>query len=296
MGNDTATLRALCGELNNPILTGAVVEPDSSPPSKDTAAALDQSFTQAAEAQAAIMAATGASPVERRAVVQTIPTAPKPYDAGAPFKMSRPSRLFFTGAPRSGKSWLAAQLGARTMELDDPIRAMTASAFGDCKNDDYVVFANQVFAWGEGIVSSKFPLTAPRMHFVEYMRETPNLERFGTADFWVTRLIARVTAFQKDFPGEMVVVTDVGSVSQYRALREAGFLAFHVQCNNVTRSGRGGNAVVPSLVTGIEQDITKKISQQPRGPKLWCVWNDPHYAAPSSRFISIEEFLKGVSK
>jgi hypothetical protein len=208
-------------------------------------------------------------------------------------KMPCTSRLFFTGAGRVGKSWLAAQLGARVMELDDPIRATVAETFGDIQEASYIPFANEVFAWGEGLVNAKYPLTGARAAFVRLMR-THQSERFGTAGFWSASLIERVTSFQATYPGELVVVTDVGTVDQYKALKGAGFTPFHVMCNNVTRMGRGGNQVVPNIVTQIEQDIVKKVSQQPRGSKLWCIWNDANYGSTSSRFLTSDEFLKGV--
>lgn len=278
MGNDLATLRALCGELNNPLVTGA------EPPKAEESAPI-------------------AMPTPAPALQMPAPPAPAkiiPEAERRPVTSIVSKQIFFTGASKAGKSWLAAQLGARTLELDDPIQAMAKSAFGDYRPESYPAFAEEVFAWGEGMVTKQYPLTAARSQFVESIRDIPHkkgsvsFEEFGTAGFWARTLIVRVQMFHKEFPKELVVVTDVGTADQYVTLKEYGFTPFHVTCNNTTRKGRGGNDVVPALVKSIESSITQKISQSPKGQKLWCVWCDDKYPVPHARLLSVQEFLQGV--
>jgi hypothetical protein len=315
MNNDVATLRNLVGMLNNTEITGAVVPPDEEnkfPPAQPMTPEVKEALEQVAREkrdiksremsqggmlrEEAVAAKRAAARAEAEVLRATLETTHEPQLA---FSLPPgPKRIFFTGAPKAGKSWLAAQMGARAFELDDPIRAMARDSFGDVREEDYVEFANEVFAWGEGIVNSKRPLTAARAAFVSSFRQTGDssipFQEFGLAGFWAKALLARVARFQEEFPNELVVVTDIGTVDQYKALREQGFIAIHVTCNNITRSGRGGTGFMPSLVTSIERDITQKISQQPRGAKLWCVWCDDKYPLPSGRMLTTAEFLGGA--
>lgn len=310
MNNDVATLRNLVGMLNNTEITGAVVPPEE--PNRDIATqqtsqspAVREEAVAArraeAQAEAEILKATLETTREQARSFTPPPTVPLEPATNTFSLPPGTKRIFFTGAAKAGKSWLAAQLGARAFELDDPIRAMAREAFGDCREEDYVDFANEVFAWGEGIVNKRYPLTASRAAFVDSFRQSANvdpsqipLREFGLAGFWTNALRMRVDRFQESYPDELIVVTDIGTVDQYKALRQNGFAAIHVTCNNITRSGRGGSSVIPSLVNSIERDITQKISQQPRGHKLWCVWCDEKYPPPSNRMLTTAEFLGGV--
>jgi hypothetical protein len=220
--------------------------------------------------------------------------------AGSGFTLPAGTRkIFFTGHNKSGKSWLAAQIGARVLELDDPIRAMAASSFGSMAHEeDIMPFLQEVFAWGEGIVSKAYPLTGARAMYIEAIRGLTDtglfgvpFEEFGIGGFWSRSLIARTTKFLTEFPKERVAVTGVFDVGQYQTLRENGFAPFHVLCNNLTRTARGGNSVVTAISDGIERDLTKKISSAPNGPKLWAIWCDTQYAAPSSRLLSTGDFI-----
>ena len=313
LGNDEAMLRSLVGMLNDPNLTGAVLVeepnkfPATAPLTSEVAAALTEASAKfktdkkalqaAADAEASIMAAAMASPADELA-----PVAAAPAPQGPTWKLPPGvNRIFFTGAPKAGKSWLATQLGARLFEMDDPIVAMARSAFGDYKQESYSGFAYEVYAWGEGVVNKNYPLTAARSLFVENIRSIAGsanydgiFEGFGTAGFWIRALLNRVTKFHLEFPKEVAVVTDIGTADQYQALRSAGFLHFHVYCHNLTRQARGGVATVSPLVASIEQNLTKAISKEPRGAKLWCVWSDDHYQVPSGRMLSVQEFLGGV--
>ena len=293
MGNDAAQLRALTAMMNNPALTGAVVPPE------------EAANIKPAPLMPVKPAATCSAPacVERPAGPGESPDAPRLKAPGVkPAAVAGlPRKLFFTGFPRVGKSWLGDQLSARVFEFDDPIFSLATDCFGPVRNPkDLERFVLEVRAWGDGSVSERYPLTAARAMFVEYIRAAGAardklfgipVQDYGTAGFWNKCLIARVTRFEQDFPKHLVVVTEVTAPDQYAALREAGFRPYHVACNPLTRSSRGGAPLVGTIAESIERDITQKISQQPQGGKMWAVWNDQQYPPPSSRFLSVQEFF-----
>jgi hypothetical protein len=266
MGNDAMQLRALTAMMNNPVLTGAEIPPEEKPP-----------------------------------VAQCVPipgvAAPKAAAAA-----DLPRRIFFTGLPRVGKSWLGDQLAARVFEFDDPIRGIAFQLFGTVRDPkDLDRFAAEVQAWGDGEVSERFPITATRAMFVDYVRNSGGVGRtimgipvedYGTAGFWSRSLLARVAEFEEAFPmGHLVVVTNVTTKPQYDDLRQADFRPYHVSCSEITRSSRGGKPVMGTIAESVERSITQKISQKPHGSKLWAVWDDPQYPPPSSRYMTIKEFF-----
>lgn len=267
MSNDMGILKNLLGMLNNTALTGAEL------------------------------------PTDTPAVVQKPEPPPTPESPPTAFRLPKNCRrLFLTGAGKSGKNWLSAQVGAHWVELHDPITMMGLDIFGsDARPESLDPFLREVFAFGEGIVSQKYPLTAARALFVEWTRSRMteifgvSPKNFGTDGFWISSVIARTDAFLREFPRELAVVTNVETSDQYKALKAAGFANVHVICNNVTRSGRGGTALVDPLVSHIERGITEEISQRPRGPKLRAVWCDPSYAPTSNRLLTVQEFIAGVS-
>ena len=290
MSNDTASLRALVGLLNNHEVTGAVVPAEeknavSNPPLNPPAAA-------------PIPLTPPASLIGTPVKAKTLPNSGFVPGIGPGVAASLiPNRIFFTGNSKVGKSWLAAQMGARVFEFDDPIDSMAASAFGDVQEPALLnQFRAEIRAWGDGIVTNNHPLTAARAFFIEWIRGCNakffgcSLQEFGTPGFWAKSLIARVTAFQTEFPKERVVVTDVLLPDQYHALLPT-FRAYHVTCNPLTRSSRGGGALTNPVADAVGRDLTQKISQSPTGSKLWCVWCDEKYPSPSARVLTVPEFL-----
>jgi len=301
MSNDVATLRQLAAELNNPYLTGAVVpEEEKAALAKPPPTPSEVPVQRSEPAPALIIPKL---PGDRKAFALP-PPPPKPLAPTSTFTLPKGNnRIFFTGHSKAGKSWLAAQVGARVIELEDPIRAMAASSFGSSAQPaDLTPFFNEVFAWGEGTVNKSYPLTGARAMFIESIRSIKDnslfeipFEEFGTAGFWSRSLIARVAKFLLEFPREKVIVSDVFDADQYQALREGGFLAFHVLCNNITRTARGGTAIVNQLSETIERDLIKQVSAQPNGARLWAVWCDEHYAPPSGRLLTVNDFIAGAS-
>jgi hypothetical protein len=270
MSNDVATLRNLVGMLNNSKLTGAVVPPE-------------EQATKTEEPAPVVL--------EKRAFVPPLPSPGYKFPPGT-------NKIFFTGGAKAGKNFLASHTAARVFELDDPIRSMAVSAFGTYREESYSAFAKEVYAWGEGIESKEYPLTAARAMFSESIRglkqEGLLFSEFGRAGFWSNMLLARVARFNKEFPGELVVVTDVGTVEQYKALQQSGFSPVHVMANTLTREKRGSAANASALSAMVERSVTQKISQQPNGGKLWCVWCDENYPLPSSRMLTVAEFVAAL--
>jgi hypothetical protein len=320
MGNDAATLRHLCGDLNNPALTGAVVPPEekitqiSAPmplaaemrsPTSPLAAAVKRGLDHAEKVLRENTLSGPPIPMltphqKREAKQAVAPIAPQPITANSSHSPSK--RILFTGHPSVGKSWLAAQIKARVFEFSDPIYALAGVAFGTVADvkllDDFV---QDITAWGEGYISPEYPLTAMRAMFLDSIREAGAdgeelmgmpLHIFGTPGFWAKSLLARVALYENNKPNATVVVTGIQSPEQFKLLQSQGFRPYHVSCQNTTRAKRGATTSDFNRVAAmIEQDITNKLSRQPSGGKLWCVWNDQENNSPSNRLLSLQEFL-----
>jgi hypothetical protein len=312
MGNDVAMMRALVADLNNPNLTGAVVPPGESlatvvpseVPAGMTAEAAQRLQAQMVlQQQQSIAAIPGPlTPHEQRALkpMPQIKLSTAPVPASPPPSSHQPAqKLFFTGHPLVGKKWLAEKIHARVLGFDDPIRALAFNAFGTQSEEKLAPFIKIVRQMGEN--DPAVPLTVTRAMFIDYMREggaegdalmgVP-VSEFGTPGFWTKCLLARIARHVKDQPTDRVVVLDLSTVEQYKALTGVGFKPYHVACHNATRSERGAVASsVNPLAAQIEQSTTKELSQNPGGGKLWCIWNDPIRNQPSGRLMSLQEFL-----
>jgi hypothetical protein len=320
MGNDAATLRNLCGTLNNPNITGAVVPdeekmtqisapmPLNLPASSPLAAAVKRGMEQAdkvlRENTLTSPATAPLTPHQRQdlatakatRVTQTPPTAPQPVTSHTPAK-----RILFTGHPGAGKKWLAEQIHAQVFEFSDPIYALAANAFGAVPDAKLLSgFVQEITAWGEGVITPSYPLTAARAMFCDQMHEAGvngdalmgvPVSEFGTPGYWSKCLLARVARYE-DTHKDIVAVTGIESPEQFKLLREKGFRPYHVACHNNTRAKRGATTNDFNRVAAmIEQDITNKLSREPSGAKLWCVWNDTENPTPSQRLLSLGEFL-----
>ncbi len=304
MGNDSATLRNLVGMLNDPRLTGAVIpeEEKEKAPKKPVP---EQAIEAAVAAKAALQQphpATLPAPLPAAPPSPAIIPTPAPTPSPLPVPQVTSRLLFFTGNAKVGKSWLAAQIGATILEFDDPILAMAINSFGTLPAERGPLlnhFFTEVRTWGEGTISANFSLTATRAMFIQSIRESGKMgdklfqvpvAQFGTPGFWLRSLIARA----KQVEGR-VIVTDVHAPEQYTGLMKAGFAVYHVTCNNLTRSSRGGSALTSAVADSIDRDVTKKISESPSGKKLRCVWNDDKYPAPSPRLMTVAEFLESIT-
>jgi hypothetical protein len=264
------------------------------------------------------------TPHEKKEAPIKLSTAPVP--ASLPKAEHQPAqRIFFTGQPFSGKKWLAEKIKARVFGFDDPIRALAASVFGEVAEEPLRQFIATVRAFGDN--DQNTPLSVTRAMFFDYMREAGAegdtlmgvpVSTFGSPGFWTRSLLARIARFQEDErvvlekfrvkqdteaaldalasrqqpEPTVVVVCDLSTPAQYTSLREAGFKPYHVACHVNTRASRGAiQSSVNPLATEIEGNLTKDLSQNPGGKKLWCIWNDTEQPRPSGRLMSLPEFL-----
>lgn len=316
MGNDLAALRQVCGMLNNPAITGAVVPPEEktsaiTAPTPVIEAQRKQEDKRAAAALQAnslggdmpLMPLTPHQKKEAKPVMprvtqtQTTPVQVTSHDAV--------NKLFFTGHPFAGKSWLADQLHARVFEFADPIYAIAANAFGSIEDVSLLApFVNEIYAWGEGLISNDYPLSPVRAMFCDWIKESGEegdalmgvpVSQFGTSGYWAACLLSRVERFLRvpeAITTTRVVVTGVNTPEQYKFLRDSGFRPYHVACHNTTRASRGATTESFNRVAAmVEQDITAKLSREKTGSKFWCIWNDTQQPMPSQRLLSLQEFL-----
>lgn len=319
MGNDGATLRNLVGMLNNPAITGAVVPPEEklttiTAPMPPAGLPREKAMAAATLKQNVLNSAVPLmpqTPFQKRDAVAEADKAKATLftqtvtNAAPVTTHTAAQKLFFTGHSRSGKSYLAEQAGARVFEFSDPIYAIAASAFGALSDPSTVAildpFVQEITAWGEGIVSNQYPLTGARAVFCDNMHEAGEagdklmgvpVSEFGTPGFWTRCLLARVTRYLLENPTGRVAVTGITQPQQYTLLREQGFRHYHVACHGSTRASRGATAeMFNAIAQAVEQDITNKISREPAGEKLRCIWNENKIASPSARFLSLQDFL-----
>jgi hypothetical protein len=181
MSNDSAMLRQLTAELNDPRLTGAVVPPEervtpntravtAAPPSAVpapissevpigmTAEAADRLRAQMVLQQSQSIAAIPGAPDAPKIQLSTapVPASPQPAPRHQPAQ-----RIFFTGHPLVGKKWLAEKIGAHVIGFDDPIRNLAFNAFGEQPEEKLAPFIATIRAFGRTIPRCLFPWCAP---------------------------------------------------------------------------------------------------------------------------------------
>lgn len=219
------------------------------------------------------------------AATKSLPESPVPASAPTP----APQKILLTGRTGVGKDYIASRLtGAHVLNLRDPILMWAAEIFPGRTPEQFAGLVQTMHAWGTGEVSDKFPITPARALALKMARETWG-EKFGTANFWINRVISVVD--QKD--GQKVV-TQVDTVEEFHALIAAGFAHYHVICSSMGYNSRpkrtGAN---DSLAAALDQDVIKKISAQRNGPKLRCIWSDS-VAPISGRLMLVDEFVQAM--
>lgn len=304
-GGELAALRQLAAELNDPRITGAVVEEGQ---------AAEINPTPTPDPAAKPFPSAGAPAINTPPPNRVVDHQPgqnlqaPPVAADQPIRATVvPKRILFTGKSRVGKSYLAEQAGIKTFELDEPIYAMARESFGDQSEKHFATFVREMRIIGDGDISQEFPYSAARAMAVTRIRGSGkaglNLfgidpKGFGTPNFWALSLAARVKAFEEKNPGAPVGVTRISSEGEYKLLRAEGFTHFHVTCSSMIWSSRGGAAdqVRDKLHLGIDKDVDVKISRDRNGAKLYCVWSDQNYPAPSPRLITVNEFIAFINR
>lgn len=310
MANDAAALRALAAQANSALKAEIekklppnakidLGDPDAPTPVTDRRGATVMSSDPVMESvQVAIPVATGATPnaPSSAPVVSThvtISPSPQPVSAAPVIAAARnPSRLIlFTGRPKSGKTFLAAQLGAISIDLREAVRDLARGMFfpGDLADkhpEAFESFCRRFRAWGAGIVSESVPMDTTRL----LVMRSVSVPKFGTPTFWASIALGIV----KEDPVIRYCIEGVETAAEHKMLTEAGFRPYHVMAGQLTISSRGGMPLPSDLTTGLDNDVLRKIASQPHGKKLWCVWNDPSYPSPSPRLLSMNEFLESV--
>jgi hypothetical protein len=201
-----------------------------------------------------------------------------------------PARILLTGKTGAGKSWLAAETGGALVDTAIPILGLIERYFGKLPNP--AAMAAQIRAWGDGLVSLKYPATVERMLFVDWIRGKHDgmFLNFGTPGFWATLALS-----EADIQTGRVVITDVKTPLEFQKLTDAGFIHYHVTCSNATWAARPKSANSDDgLAIHLDNSAVKKTSLQPAGEMLRCVWNDT-VARPSPRLHTVASYLQAIA-
>jgi len=261
--NDALALRDLCGTLNNPLITGAVVPPEE----KAAMEKLLQSPTPLVpNTRESTSIAPAAAPV-------STPESPTPA-----LTVKHPlNKVFLTGRA-GGAEEVARQTGAFVLNLRTLIETQMRSTFGTVPTPALV---KEFQAWSSGVVSAQYPQTLTRTLLESLIRKS--FPTFGQPDYWINLVVE-----QAEKTGGRVVVTGIDSIANFKALQQAGFAHYHVMLSNVTAQNK---TLSPDpLSDALDNDVIKKISFQKQGARLHVVWND-NQPSPSGRFYSLAEFL-----
>ena len=279
-GQDKAALNGLVNLLNNPAITGAEVPPG-----------------------------------ENTRVLAVPPAAPAPAPVLKPRNVSR---VFYTGRLCVGKDFVAAATGATIIGMADPIYWLTSVLTGveisatAGKNVPGIREMMQIIGqWGRGTVSAQYPWTVARAMFVPQVQrlaealDPDNKQKVNWADFgkseniWLDALASRV----KDIPTDQrLAVTNVRFDNEYKFFRALGWQHYHVMCGPASWAERLAKQkltpespvlkdVSEQLAITLDQQVTKTISQAPRGESLRVVWNDSRATPISPRLLTLARFV-----
>src|SRR6267142_4371190 len=304
LSNDSATLRALTGMLNNPAITGAVVPKDEQqtvlPPGG--IAAPEFSPIPGPAAATPFPAQSPQSPSPGPAAVTQSLEATKALSTPAQQSVKVGSRLLFTGR---GLRDTVKSIGAIEYNIAAPVLRLAQKFFNASvflENDAFhanpgaTSFLATVKAWGSGEISAAFPITPARAIFVQMIRSLagisealpagPNWKRFGSDEgFWID---ACVNVAKNDGGGSRVVITGISNKFEYDYIRAQEFSHWHI----MARPGIGGN--VDALSGSFDNDITKQVSVTRNGPKLRCIWKDTTPPI-SGRLWALADFVLAAS-
>jgi hypothetical protein len=230
---------------------------------------------------------------------QTTATAPTP-------KQPKPVIVAFTGRLKVGKDHVAKALGAEIHGFADPIYALCRSLFGTCDKDLAGVRRSmQALAqWGRSVINDAYPLTPERGITSTLIRahgeqfapgfsvEWPKYGR--DENLWRDALVRRLNAS----PAPVKAVTNIRFENELKMPVQHTHI--HVMCSGPTyierlkRAGMQPNDPAltdysEQLAIALDKQVLDTVKREPKGAKLLCVWNDPVHAAPSPRFLNVEE-------
>lgn len=288
---DAAGLSSLIGFLNDPRVTGAVVPKGENP----GAVAITE------------------TPTVKPTPPPVSPPATAPVQSPAP--VANITKVAFTGRLMSGKDRCAEQGGLKVFSFAEPLYRMQFAFFGNANKTlpgarAFLQAAGQI---GRGEISATYPLSLERACFISLVQQWAarvtnddsgvDWSLFGTySDIWLDALLRRVEVYLKANPGSRVAATNVRFQNEYTKLTSAGFVPFHVMCSPATWAERLKAAgmtpespalkdVSEQLAAGLDQSVTKQLSAQRQGAKLRCVWSDGKVACPSSRLLTVSDFV-----
>jgi hypothetical protein len=242
------------------------------------------------------------------------PVTPLPV-APAPAK-----RFSFTGRLKTGKDFCAEAIGAAIFGLADPLYALLKQFFGtgDKNAPGARQFLQTVGQWGRGQLDEKHPLTPERASFIATIialngRKAlpPNLgvkwQDFGiNVDLWLNALLTRIETAKLP-PGVPMAVTNCRFENEKKALLEAGFASYHTMCSLATWTARlkvvGLSPESPEVTNISETQAIKMdtavaaiLKAQPKGPRLRVIWTDEAVPCPSSRLLTVTQFVELAKK
>jgi hypothetical protein len=196
-------------------------------------------------------------------------------------------RIVFTGRSGVGKSFLAEAAALQAIEIDSQIFNYLKQTFPNAGEADLSAAATKIRWWGEGVISNAVPVTVERLLFTQHL----NAPGFGEPGYWVKRLVDGLSS------GAGIVVTQVETTNDLRALQAAGFRHYHVLCSTSTLAQRQKRANADDrLANALDQDVTRKLSQNRQGDRLKCVWSDDKAVIPNAqRLYSVADFINAVN-
>jgi hypothetical protein len=276
-GDDVLAATDLCRTITNPRLTAEMSPSDVEETVENLVAA--QSAIPLAKGERSVAQAPKASTsiAQAAAPLSTpIPTAPTPALA-----VKTPLvRVFLTGR-LGGDESVARQTGAFVINMKNLVESQMRQVFGSTPTP---AIAAEFAAWSQGIVTPQVPMTLTRTLLESLLKQ--KFPTFGQPDYWVA--LADSIANDALGKGQRVVVTNVGTLANFKGLKKLGYVHYHIMLSNVTAQNLPASP--DPLSTALDNDVIKKISFQRDGERLHVVWND-NQPAPSGRFYALSEFL-----
>lgn len=301
MSTDSATLRALVGQLNNPAITGAEVPEDevagqktatSRPaPSAGSPTIPQDSIPTAEEQQQQVTKAPGLAGSPRD--IQPSPT-PGPFvTSPSPVKVKK--LVLLTG--RNADKVANAIRQAEKFRLYGPVSALAAYLFPgfDEKTEGAAQTLGEIIAWGNGEINEDYPVSTQRIVFIKMIRSLAgvlggavssaiNWATFGTGGFWVDACLNSIKDYTEKNPNGQVFLLGIITKLEFEYFIAQGFSHWHV----MSPRSPGGDDINSML----DNSVTRQISQQRDGAKLKCVWSEDRTPPVSSRLWSLADFVK----
>ena len=90
----------------------------------------------------------------------------------------------------------------------------------------------------------------------------------------------------------VVIVDVIDSSRDFKAMKEAGFVHYHVVCSGMTLEGRQRRKQIQEpLAEQLDQSVKLTLIKGGSNNRLHVIWNDPAKIRPSDRLLTVDEFL-----